>query len=327
MTCRWPKRAAAAPPTACVNGSGDLGDTYYPGIGNGGYDVTHYDLNIGYNPTTHILNGKATITAAATQNLCRFNLDLRGLTVDSVKVDGAAATFTRDGRELMITPADAARRLARLQRRGRLPRRARARPARPGQLHRRLELHRERVLHVDPAAGRRHLVPVQQQHQRQGDLYVQCDGPERSSGDVERPADLQHGRRGGGHVELGVGGDRADGDLPGDAEHRQVHDPARHDRVRHPDHQRHPPGPAHRHRAHPPGGHRQHHRLLRDEVRQVPVQLGRRDRRRDQRRLPDGDPDAAGVHRPPTASARSPTSSPTNGSATTSPCAGCATCG
>ena len=59
----------------------DLGDTYYPGIGNGGYDVAHYDLDIGYNPTTHLLNGRATITAAATQNLCRFNLDLRGLTV------------------------------------------------------------------------------------------------------------------------------------------------------------------------------------------------------------------------------------------------------
>src|SRR3954470_11510437 len=26
------RSAAAAPPTACVNGSADLGDTYYPGI-------------------------------------------------------------------------------------------------------------------------------------------------------------------------------------------------------------------------------------------------------------------------------------------------------
>ena len=123
------RSAAAAPPTACVNGSGDLGDTYYPGIGNGGYDVTHYDLNLGYNPTTHILNGKATITAAATQNLCRFNLDLRRLDVDSVKVDGAAATFTRDGRELMITPATPLVASARLHRRGRLPRRAGPGPA------------------------------------------------------------------------------------------------------------------------------------------------------------------------------------------------------
>jgi aminopeptidase N len=100
-----PARSAAAPPTACVNGAADLGDTYSPGIGNGGYDVSHYDLKLGYNPTTHVLNGVATITAAATQNLCRFNLDLRKLDVDSVKVDGAPATFTRDGRELIITPA------------------------------------------------------------------------------------------------------------------------------------------------------------------------------------------------------------------------------
>src|SRR4051812_46510949 len=99
--------AAAAPPATCVNGKADLGDTYYPGIGNSGYDVAHYDLNLKYNPTTHILDGKATISASATENLCRFNLDLRGLTVSSVKVNGAAAAFTRDGRELIITPAAA----------------------------------------------------------------------------------------------------------------------------------------------------------------------------------------------------------------------------
>ena len=80
-----PKTAsvAAAPPGPCLQGAGDLGDTYYPGIGNGGYDVSHYDLNLKYNPDHAILDGKATITAAATQHLCRFNLDLRGLTVVS----------------------------------------------------------------------------------------------------------------------------------------------------------------------------------------------------------------------------------------------------
>ena len=165
-----------------------------------------------------MLNGMATITAAATQNLCRFNLDLRGLTSTASRSTARAATFTRDGRELIITPADAAA----------SPRHGFTvevvyhgepgpAPRRPGRLHRRLELHRERLLHVDPAAGRRHLVPVQQQHQRQGDLYVQCDGPSGSPGHVQRPADLQHGRRGGGHLDLGLGGDRADGDLPGDA--------------------------------------------------------------------------------------------------------------
>ncbi|MDA0182082.1 M1 family metallopeptidase [Solirubrobacter phytolaccae] len=96
---------ASAPPGPCLQGSGDLGETYYPGIGNSGYDVSHYDLNLKYDPATKWLDGKATITASATQHLCRFNLDLRGLKVNSVKVDGVSATFVRDGRELIITPA------------------------------------------------------------------------------------------------------------------------------------------------------------------------------------------------------------------------------
>lgn len=103
-----PAKVAAvvsAPPGPCLQGASDLGDTYYPGIGNGGYDVSHYDLNLKYDPATKWLDGKATITAAATAHLCRFNLDLRGLTVSSVKVDGVGAQFTRDGRELIITPA------------------------------------------------------------------------------------------------------------------------------------------------------------------------------------------------------------------------------
>lgn len=104
-----PQHAVAAgdparPPASCVNGAADIGETYYPGLGNGGYDVAHYDLNLGYDPATRILDGKATISAAATQNLCRFDLDLRGLTVSSVTVNDQKAAFTRDGRELVITP-------------------------------------------------------------------------------------------------------------------------------------------------------------------------------------------------------------------------------
>ncbi|UMP05517.1 M1 family metallopeptidase [Amycolatopsis sp. EV170708-02-1] len=89
-------------------------DPYYPQDGNGGYDVDQYSLALDYAPYSMFLSGKATITATATQDLDRFDLDLRGLTVRSVTVDGVAATFRREGEhELVITPrtplADGAR--------------------------------------------------------------------------------------------------------------------------------------------------------------------------------------------------------------------------
>ncbi|MBE1576741.1 M1 family metallopeptidase [Amycolatopsis roodepoortensis] len=87
-------------------GADGAGDSYYPQDGNGGYDVADYNLKIGYEPATRQLTGHQTITGRTTQALSSFNLDLRGLTVDSVKVNGRKATFTRTGdHELVITPA------------------------------------------------------------------------------------------------------------------------------------------------------------------------------------------------------------------------------
>ena len=45
------------------------------------------------------------ITATATQNLSRFDLDFQQLTVKGVDVNDNATTFTRDGQELVITPS------------------------------------------------------------------------------------------------------------------------------------------------------------------------------------------------------------------------------
>jgi aminopeptidase N len=87
-----------------VAGSPGLGDPYFPLAGNGGYDVSNYSLRLDYQPSTRRLVGSATVTATATQNLSRFDLDLRGFDVARVAVDGWAATFTRDGQELVITP-------------------------------------------------------------------------------------------------------------------------------------------------------------------------------------------------------------------------------
>ncbi|SCL19565.1 Peptidase family M1 [Micromonospora nigra] len=85
-------------------GAADLGDPYVPGSGNGGYDVTHYRLAIRYDPATDRLIGRTEIAATATQGLSRFNLDLAGLTVDEVTVDGARAEHRRAGDELVVTP-------------------------------------------------------------------------------------------------------------------------------------------------------------------------------------------------------------------------------
>jgi aminopeptidase N len=85
-------------------GSPGLGDPFFPLAGNGGYNVSHYGLDLSYEPSTNQLTGTATITATATQDLSRFDLDLRGFSISRLDVGGRAATFTRDGQELIVTP-------------------------------------------------------------------------------------------------------------------------------------------------------------------------------------------------------------------------------
>ena len=86
-------------------GAPGIGDPYFPLEGNGGYDVRHYDLSFSYDPATDRLDALNRITAKATQNLSRFDLDLQQLTVKGVEVNGHRATFRRDGQELKITPS------------------------------------------------------------------------------------------------------------------------------------------------------------------------------------------------------------------------------
>ncbi|MFL6055663.1 MAG: M1 family metallopeptidase [Actinoallomurus sp.] len=85
-------------------GAPGIGDPYFPLEGNGGYDALHYGLDLKYDPSTKRLDGVVTMTARATQNLSRFDLDLQQLTVAKVAVNGRKAKFTRKGQELVITP-------------------------------------------------------------------------------------------------------------------------------------------------------------------------------------------------------------------------------
>ncbi len=96
-------------PTAPVgrdNTSQDsLGDPYYAHLGNGGYDVQHYALDLQVDPTTNVVAGSVMITAQATASLPEFNLDFQTLEVQEVAVQNAPATYRRSQRELTIVPA------------------------------------------------------------------------------------------------------------------------------------------------------------------------------------------------------------------------------
>ncbi|MGV9644818.1 M1 family metallopeptidase [Streptomyces sp. NPDC003514] len=97
--------------TACGGVDGTPGgpgvrDPYFPKAGNGGYDVRHYALDLSYDPAERHLAGTAEITARAGQDLSAFDLDLSGLDVERVEVEGRPARFSRNGQELVVRPHD-----------------------------------------------------------------------------------------------------------------------------------------------------------------------------------------------------------------------------
>jgi aminopeptidase N len=77
-----------------VAGARTLGDPLLPQIGNGGYDVKHYRIQLDFDPGNNsFTSAKTTIRARATQTLKEFSLDFQDLDVASVKVDGRDADF------------------------------------------------------------------------------------------------------------------------------------------------------------------------------------------------------------------------------------------
>lgn len=96
-------------PTAIVGvvGASGLGDPLYPRLGNGGYDVQHYTIDLAVEPKINTITATTTIDALATEALKSFNLDFSGLDISEITVGGKTAAFSRDGQELTITPATA----------------------------------------------------------------------------------------------------------------------------------------------------------------------------------------------------------------------------
>ena len=105
-SCQAQATPTLAPPTPVpVHGGSGIGDPYFPELGNGGYDVQHYTIALEVDPSINTVKGSTTIDALATESLLTFNLDFQGLTIDSITVGNAPATYTRTGQELIITPS------------------------------------------------------------------------------------------------------------------------------------------------------------------------------------------------------------------------------
>jgi aminopeptidase N len=103
---------ALTPPGAgaglAVEGAPGVGDPFFPRSGNGGYQVSSYDLRLNYSPRSDRLRARARIEAIVETSgaaLGRFDLDYRGPQVKALQVEGAPADYERQGQELIVTPA------------------------------------------------------------------------------------------------------------------------------------------------------------------------------------------------------------------------------
>jgi len=86
-------------------GAAGIGDIYYPSLGNGGYDVSAYDLDLEYSANGSV-SSSITIDARATENLSSFNLDFSGWEIERLTVNGEPTAFQRSVDELIIGPVE-----------------------------------------------------------------------------------------------------------------------------------------------------------------------------------------------------------------------------
>ena len=91
-------------------------DSYLPGHGDRGFRVLHYDLVLDYRVATNRLAGEATLQVETVAEVSSLALDLAGLRVGAVYVDGRRTTrFSHRDRKLTIRldrPVGAGRRLS-----------------------------------------------------------------------------------------------------------------------------------------------------------------------------------------------------------------------
>lgn len=80
-------------------------DPFFPTFGNNGIDVRNYDLDLDVAMPSSRLTAKATLDIRALEDITTFRLDLTGLSVSEVLIDGVAAVFNqRNESKLTIRP-------------------------------------------------------------------------------------------------------------------------------------------------------------------------------------------------------------------------------
>jgi len=99
-------QTAGCPSLGDSPGSSGRGDPVLPLLGNGGYDVSHYSLDLTIDPEPNHLSAVVDVDATATQELSAFNLDFAGPPIREVTVDDRSAGHCRDGGELTVVPAE-----------------------------------------------------------------------------------------------------------------------------------------------------------------------------------------------------------------------------
>lgn len=80
-----------------------IGDPYAPELGNGGYDVQLYDIDLAIEPALATISGGVTITAVATEPLSQLALDFVGYQISETAVNNTPVPHTREDGKLLLT--------------------------------------------------------------------------------------------------------------------------------------------------------------------------------------------------------------------------------
>jgi aminopeptidase len=89
-------------PNRARTGSAQVLDPYVPDRGDATYAVTHYDLDLDYKVSSNRLAGKAVLDIVARQEATRLHVDLVGLRISKVTLDGRPAKWVHRGPRVVI---------------------------------------------------------------------------------------------------------------------------------------------------------------------------------------------------------------------------------